>query len=264
MLRNLRNANKKISRTTINHPPIKQCRLINNKRPRVIDDEKRWYREHIEEIHREFMHKYVAVAYGKIVVACDDLNEFLNQCEQWQKENPNTPYYSTEVGRENVRGYSEVLPIDSLFFSPDMQSSSLSYASIFHPREFEIDPQFKTEGRFQDGAGTKRHLFRPIISTLVSHASLPSAPQKIISFLVDTGSPFSFICDSAAINLGLPPPQMSPQEFNVRKANLFGETHWLAVSSHHWSAINILGADIMWDKHLIVDFKEKLLTLDNN
>jgi hypothetical protein len=100
------------------------------------------------------------------------------------------------VGMGDVE--QEVLPIDvkldlgeHVLTTED--NDTLLYDSVAHPREYEIDPSFVTIGRFQKQPDLFKQFFfkRPVLSTLM--ATKETKRSKVLSFILDPGSPLSFL-----------------------------------------------------------------------
>jgi hypothetical protein len=78
---------------------------------------------------------------------------------------------------------------------------------LFQFLEYEILPNFKSELRFQSAKqlpfSDYRNCDRTVLSTLVPLKDSPQA--KVVSFLVDTGSPWTFLSAQSLEELGYLP-----------------------------------------------------------
>lgn len=79
-----------------------------------------------------------------------------------------------------------------------------------------------------------------------------SDPEKNVIFLVDTSSPNTFLCATAMSSL-LPPDNPLPDQL---RGFIHGKLHGsinLSPPSSHFSEINVLGTDFMYDHNLVLN-----------
>jgi len=123
---------------------------------------------------------------------------------------------------------------------------SLSFESIAHAREFEEDPDFRTECRYQTQQPPFDKFFfrRPLVSTLVQARC---RALKIISFIIATGSPFTYLSKRSIQNLGWneKQPHFDFWEGQAYLGSVFGSNALFRVSRSDYKNVNILGNDIL-------------------
>jgi len=201
---------------------------------------------------------------NKIVASGKDESELADGVVAYQEKNPSRRPLLVLVGSEDINPRAEVLPIEPRqdFTLITGQTSSLTFESIKHPREYEIDPLFKNASRFQDQSAFPPYdlyfFKRPVLSTTTEDRE---GKLRIVSFLCDTGSPFSFMRSDTLNELELAIATMDLWGEDVAFGRLWGRKQNWRRAKYHYSDVNILGCDVIHQHKLEVEFAANLVRL---
>jgi len=220
-----------------------------------------WFDENHKELLEKYRGKWIALHKCNVVAVAED---DLALCEEIDEKGikKSEVYISPVLEGTIPDGASLVLPIDAI--DQPYPTGSLTYESISHPREYRVEPGFINEGQFKKSPyNNYTNCRRPVLSTLVPDQQ---GQQKIISFLVDTGSPWSFLSARTCVNLGLlkddPEFLFDAFGFDVLRGHFWNKTINWRLSKQHWEEINILGCDVIYIHPLHIDYKRQILSLE--
>jgi len=175
--------------------------------PEYLVQQRNWYLEHLQNFEK-YRGKWIALVDNEVIAEGQDEQELAQSVALYSKEHPRIRPFLALVGAEDVNIRAEVLPLDVGLSHSHMLTTgageSLSFSSIAHPREFEeVTTSFATIGRFKIQTLAKYMLprfHRPVLTTAVE--TNDNGIKKIISFIVDTGSPLTFLTLKSIIQLG--------------------------------------------------------------
>jgi len=239
--------------------------------PRYLQNQKKWYLQNKDKFER-YRGKWIGLRDNEVVAEANDDGTLLRLLEAYEKKFPNQrKALIVPVGIGDLE--NEVLPIDVRLHLGEHvlttgDSGSLTFASVAHPKEYELDSLFVTCGRFQQQPPLYNQYFfqRPVLSTLME--TKESKKPKVISFVVDPGSPLSFLCARSLLELELLSDSNSWHfdlyEKQCTLANLWGLPRPWRASRDHFNEINILGCNIINQCKVELDYKNKIVNVTPN
>jgi len=212
------------------------------------------YLQQASKLKQEYFGQYVAFMDGQVVLNAPNEVELIKKLREWRKEHPDEYPLLSRVGFEGIPGMSEMLPIDIHMLTTG-DSSSLTYESIAHPQEYKkVTENFKPEGRFQS---LPNWFSRPVCSIPVSSPS-----PRIVSFILDTGSPWSFVSSRTIAALGLTDPLADIWGWEVYTTFFLGKDRIVRKSDMYFKDINLIGVDNLSSFHLHVHKDKGLVRLE--
>jgi len=156
---------------------------------------------------------------------------------KYKDNNPRSFLYLVHVGREKDDLCPPII-IPVLAIHGDLEPEK-----IFHQREGEHCLKFTDEYRFVSPyPNSPQHFHRPVYTTLASNSS----KSRITSFVVDTGSPFTFLAHRVIEDLSLIEVGIDVYGYAVYKCTIQGREVKVRESYAHWKDVNLLGNDFMY------------------
>jgi len=232
------------------HPPKPLSIEISNPMRRLINEE--WYFKNKLNFtnNHAYNMKFVLIDNGEVMTTLDDFMDAVH----YQRAHPEC--FLTLVGDEDFG--SRVYNQRQGEYNGDFHNQDeIFIMDVDIPHKLYDDPVPRTSiVRCSKFYGLSK---RPYIRVGIV---LPTTPSMVIPiwFLVDTGSPFTFIEKNTAKQLlGYNPIKEFDVEFSDFK--LVPQAQ-IRVSHSHFSKVNLLGTDILWDGELKVNYKTRNIMLD--
>jgi len=247
--------------------------------PAYLQEQKKWYLKNRDKFDKKYLGKWIGLRDNKVVAEADDDLELyrilgthftflLIKTEAYERKFPNSKKaLVVPVGLGDVE--KTVLPIDVKLFREHVLTTggteTLTYGSVAHSQEYEIDPSFVTSGRFQEQPDPYNLMFfqRPVISTLME--SYETKQPKVVSFITDPGSPLSFLSERSLVHLELLGESAiwnyDIYEKRATRVTIFGASQLWRISRDHFSEINIIGCNIIHKCKLEIDYKHRIVNL---
>jgi len=227
-----------------------------------------WAEQNKADLLCKYHGKYVAISRNlKVVGVGDSETSVISQLEPQGERDP-VCIILIHDGPLFYDGYSSLLPMDPSPEETDVNSfGTLTWDSIAHPKEYQVpESGFSPLGYFKEMPIPPKLRFigsqRPIWTTTIP--DIDGVP-KIVSFIVDTSSPWSFLSISTCTALGV--RLQAKSDWDVDWANFFlipsvslgGIEPRLSVGK--LEEINLLGNNFLFQKKVIIHHKENVLTI---
>eukprot|EP01124_Arcella_intermedia_P010031 TRINITY_DN1658_c0_g1_i1.p1 TRINITY_DN1658_c0_g1~~TRINITY_DN1658_c0_g1_i1.p1 ORF type:complete len:252 (+),score=6.75 TRINITY_DN1658_c0_g1_i1:41-796(+) len=211
---------------------------FHSRHERVAKDAE-WYWNNRPSLLEQYNDQWIACCENSVVVVCSEYDEFQKKIVEFSDKNPNAFLYLVHVGREKDDYITPIIvPILAI-------TGDLDPAKIIHKREGEFSAKFQDEGRFVSPyPKALPNLHRPVVSTLVSSHHRTA---RITSFVLDTGSPFTFVTRKVVSELLAQEFALDVYGYVVYKdCSIRGKDMLLRESCAHFPNVNILGTDFIY------------------
>lgn len=184
-----------------------------------------------DSIESNFKDKLIAIQDGRMVLVTDnegELNEFINKNEH------KGVITFLHVGSDG----NAIFPIDKPHTNVLFMRSHVAPP---HSKELVPLPTFQPEALFVNTREKRPYTTLPL-RLKAGGLVYP------VTFLLDTGSPFTFLMPEVVSKLGIPATSALNSGLSQYKRNayVYGEAVSVYESGNHYRNINLLGTDVLW------------------